>query len=166
MGAHVVVGRFGAPYGIKGWLKFVSYTDPAQNILTYRPWRVRFDSRWDDLAVDEIKSHGKGFVAHVLGVDDREAAERFAGCEIAVPEEVLPPAAPDEFYWKDLIGLEVVTRDGTSLGAVDRLFEAGTHDVMVVVHDGTEVLIPFAGAYVSGVDIEARRLVVDWDPSY
>ena len=165
-GAHVVVGRFGAPYGLKGWLKFVSFTEPVQNILTYRPWRVQRGARWDDLAVDEIKEHGKGFVAHVRGIDDRSAAERLTGREIAVPADVLPGTADDEYYWKDLVGANVVTPRGEVLGDVTRLFEAGTHDVLVVDRDGQEVLIPFAAAYVLNVDIEGRRIEVDWDPSY
>ena len=165
MGAHVVVGRFGAPYGIKGWVKFVSFTDPVENILEYRPWRVQRDARWLDVAVDEVKAHGKGFVAHVRGVDDRNAAERLTGQEIAIPEEALPQAAADEYYWKDLIGLGVVTRDGTELGTVDRLFEAGPNDVLVAVRDGAEVMIPFVSAYVLAVDLDAKRIEVDWDTS-
>src|SRR5262245_117185 len=135
MGAHVVVGRFGAPYGIKGWVKFVSFTDPVDNILDYRPWRVQRDEDWQDVPVDEIKAHGKGFVVHVRGVDDRTAAERFTGRDIAIPENALPQIAADEYYWKDLIGLDVVQRGGASLGTVDRLFETGPNDVLVVARD-------------------------------
>jgi len=166
MGAHVVVGRFGAPYGIKGWIKFVSFTDPVENILEYRPWRVQRDARWLDVAVDEIKTHGKGFVVHVRGIDDRDAAEHLTGREIAIPEEALPKAAADEYYWKDLIGLGVVNRDGVDLGTVDHLFEAGPNDVLVVARDGGEVMIPFVGVYVRSVDIGAKRIEVDWDASY
>lgn len=166
MGALVVVGRFGAPYGLKGWLRFASFTDPVDNILTYRPWRLHRDERWQKLDVDAAKAHGNGFVAHVLGVDDRGAAGALSGCEIGVPEEALPAAAPDEYYWKDLIGLDVAQSSGVILGVVKRLFEAGTHDVMVVNHEGAEVLIPFAGAYVLNVDLQERRIVVDWDTSY
>jgi 16S rRNA processing protein RimM len=166
VGAHVVVGRFGAPYGIKGWLKLVSFTDPVQNILHYRPLRVQRDEHWHDVPVDEIKSHGKGFVAHVCGVDDRTAAERLTGREIAIPEEALPQTAADEYYWKDLIGLTVVMRNGTALGTVDRLFEVGPHDVLVVARDGEDVMIPFVDAYVREVDLARKRIEVDWDESY
>src|SRR5262245_21599336 len=166
LGAHVVVGRFGAPYGVKGWLKFVSFTEPVQHILNYQPWRVQGDARWDDVAVDEVKEHGKGFVAHVRGIDDRTTAERLTGCEIAVPADALPRPADDEYYWKDLIGARVVNRGGEVLGDVTHLFGAGTHDVLVVDRDGQEVLIPFADAYVLNVDIEGRCIEVDWDPSY
>jgi len=157
-----VVGRFGAPYGVKGWVRVVSYTDPPANLLIYRPWRLRREDGWADLEVAGVKPHQRGFVAQIAGVTDRTAAERFVGREIGVPEDVFPDTVEDEYYWKDLVGLDVDQCDGRRLGRVSRLFETGSRSVLVVSYEGGERLIPFVSHYVLEIDLEARRMVVDW----
>lgn len=158
----VVVGRFGPPFGIKGWLNVISYTDPATNLVDYRPWFVERDGAWTQLDVNAIRPHRSGFVVQVDDVCDRDVALRYAGRAIGVDDSTLPEADEGEFYWKDLIGLSVVDARGKVLGTVDGLIETGANDVLVVRADGRETLIPFVDAFVSHVDLAARRIDVDW----
>ena len=158
----VVVGRFGPPFGIKGWLNVISYTDPSTNLVDYRPWFVERSGAWDELSVEEIKPHRSGFIVQISGVDDRDAAARFSGRPIAVADSTLPATAPDEFYWKDLIGLTVEDGRGTVLGEVSGLIETGANDVLVVRSATGEELIPFVDRFITTVDLANRRLIVDW----
>ncbi len=164
--AMVVVGRFGPPFGVKGWLNVISYTDPVTNLAEYLPWFVERNDVWLQLRVDDLRPHRTGFVAQIDGVDDRDAALRFAGKSIGVQDTTLPEAGEDEFYWKDLIGLAVEDTAGRILGEVSGLMETGANDVIVVRTDSRtasgELLIPFLRHVVMAVDLTGRRIVVDW----
>lgn len=162
----VVVGKFGAAYGVKGWARISSFTVPALNILRYEPWYVRSDGDWRPLEVDGARSHQKGVVAHLDGVDDRTAIEGYKGLEIGVAEEVLPATEENEYYWKDLVGLTVQSGDGVALGRVVRLIETGAHDVLVVEGDAGQVLIPFVRQIVTSVDLSAGRMIAQWQADY
>lgn len=166
----VVVGRIQGPYGIKGWVHIAAFTDPKDNILSYRPWLLGSAERnpvvrnkWRTLETTEVRPHKQGFVAGLVGVNDRNDAESLKGCLIGVPASELPPAGLDEFYWRDLIGLTVVDVDGTTIGRVSDLMETGANDVLVV-DSGQEgdVLIPFHRQYVVNVDLAGDRIEVDW----
>ncbi len=162
----VVVGRLGAPFGVKGWVHVSSFTDPPQNLLAYRPWSVRRRGQWQVVRVASVSPHKQGFVARLEDVEDRDAAAVLRGCDIGVSESVLPKPAPDEYYWKDLVGLAVERLDGTPLGTVRGLLDTAANDVLVIEKDGREILVPFIEAVVISVDLVARRLVADWDPDY
>jgi 16S rRNA processing protein RimM len=178
----IVVGRVQGPYGIKGWVHLAAYTDPASNLLDYRPWLVQRSAEtaksgaetannWRSIDVVEARAHKKGFVARIEGVADRTAAERLKGQWIGVPESQLPEPAVGDYYWKDLVGVEVVGESGVSLGFVSSLIETGAHDVLVVQQQSDpensdsemqEVLIPFHPRYVIDVDLAAGKIQVDW----
>ena len=185
------MGRFGGPWGVRGWLHLRSFTDPPDNLLKYRPWLVEGPGGWrrgdwQPLPVSAVEVHGDGYVAHMVGFDDREEASgRFRGAHIAVPAATLPLPAENEFYWRDLLGLRVLTTEGVELGHVRRLLETGANDVLLVrehaseakprsgneVGDGKERrpkerLIPFVEQFVVRVDLPAGRVVVDWDPEF
>lgn len=167
---YLVVGKVGAPYGVRGWVKLYSFTEPSDNLLDYDPWytisKSRGDSDWVIAPVTEAKTHGKGFVAKFKGSEDRDAAARLSGQEIAIRRDQLPPAAKGEYYWKDLQGLAVSTVDGVSLGLVDHLLETGANDVLVVKGD-RERLIPYVvGPIVKNVDLDTGTMQVDWDPDF
>jgi 16S rRNA processing protein RimM len=106
--------------------------------------------------------HGATVVARLAGCDDRDAAARLRGAELAVPREALPAAAPGEYYWADLVGLDVVNAGGESLGKVQELFSTGANDVMRVGEGKGERLLPFVGTVVRNVDLAARRIEVEW----
>lgn len=172
---YLVVGKIGAPYGVRGWSKLISFTEQPANLFDYDPWYTNpknnkdafaTDGGWIIAPVTEAKTHGKGLVAKFKGCEDREAAARLTGQEIAIRRDQLPPAAEGEYYWGDLKGLAVVTVDGVPLGIVDHLLETGANDVLVVQGD-RQRLIPYVmGPIVKAVDLEAGTLQVDWDPDF
>ncbi|NEX21174.1 ribosome maturation factor RimM [Thiorhodococcus mannitoliphagus] len=161
---RIVLGRVSGVYGVKGWVKIFSETDPREGILKYQPWLLGPDAKPWRFA--EGKRHGKGVVARLENCEDRDQAAMFVGQEIAIDRRQLPPASPDEFYWIDLEGLEVITVTEVALGRVSHLFSTGANDVMVVKGE-RERLIPFDwGEVVREVDFERGRIQVDWDPEF
>lgn len=171
-GSILKVGRLLAPFGIKGWVKVHSDTEPLDNILGYGPWHLLRNGQWQPAEVIEGQLHGKGLIVRLRGVDDRTAAEALGGVDIGVPAEALPALAEDEFYWRDLIGLQVVNGEGELLGVVDHLLETGANDVLVVKPcigsiDGQQRLLPWVpGPVVQRVDKDAKRIFVDWGADY
>ncbi|ATJ84263.1 ribosome maturation factor RimM [Halomonas beimenensis] len=171
---HVVLGKLTSPYGVKGWLKVYSYTSPMEGILEYGDWVLRHHGRLERHRLAQGRLHGKGLVARLEGVEDRSQAEALAGAEVLLPKAELPELeGEDDYYWYQLEGLRVVTRDGVVLGRIDYLFETGANDVMVVkgrgedAVDDRERLLPFLpGEVVQDVDLEAGEMTVDWDPDF
>ncbi len=162
----VPMGRIAGPYGVRGWVRVTSDTEPSSNILDYRPWQVRVGGTWQTHTVVEGRPHGRGLVVKLEGLDDRDAAAALTGGEIAVRRSALPGAGEREYYWVDLLGAEVVTRDGAALGKVDHVMATGANDVLVVKGE-RERLIPFLeDQVVVAVDLEAGRITVDWDPEF
>lgn len=168
----VTVGQVGGAYGVQGWVRIVSFTDPPSNLLDYQPWHLRLkgagrgEPRWQPCPAEAIRSHGDGFVARFREVVDRDAALRLSGAEIAIPEASLPAPEAGEFYWRDLVGLQVVDQNGVELGVVRRLMPTGVHDVMVIEggeEGGDEVLIPFVNAHVGSVRIPDGVIEVQWE---
>lgn len=171
MAAHkdsepVVLGRINGLYGVRGWVKVYSYTEPRDNILNYSPWQVYYQGQWREMRPLEGRSQGKGVVVHVEGFDDRDLAATLIGSEIAISREQMPPSRPGEYYWADLEGCRVVTTEGVELGTVSGLFETGANDVMVVKGE-RERLLPFVQPdVVRQVDLDQGLIEVDWDPDF
>ncbi len=171
---HVVLGRLTSPYGVKGWLKVYSYTGPMEGVLDYPEWVLRLGARLERRRLLQGRRHGKGLVALLEGCDSREGAEALAGAEILLPKAELPGLDAGEFYWHQLEGLRVVTREGVVLGRIDHLFETGANDVMVVkgaldpdAIDGEERLLPYLpDEVILEVDLEKGAMSVDWDPDF
>ncbi len=159
------MGRIAAPFAVQGWVKVQPYTEHLDSLLDYPVWRLGKQGPWREYRLLEGRVHGQQLVVQLEGVDDRDQAERIRGLEIAVPRGELPEAEADEYYWDDLIGLEVVNREGVSLGRVSGLIETGVHDVLEVV-DGRKRLIPFTEPIVVEVDMAAGRILVDWGADY
>ncbi len=161
---RVVLGRIDGVFGVRGWVKVFSETDPREGILRYSPWLLGPASQLRRVA--EGRAHGKGVVARLEGCEDRDQALLLVGQEIAVTRDRLPPPKPDEFYWIDLEGLAVETLSGVPLGRVSHLFSTGVNDVLVVVGE-RERLLPFSWeSVVREVDFERRLIRVDWDPDF
>jgi len=165
---RVVLGRIAGLYGVKGWVKVYSETDPPANILDYSPWYLKLAGHWQPYELQEGRIHGKGIVARLGNCTNRDEASPLLGAEITVDRDQLPVLAKDEYYWAELIGLDVVSLEGVTLGKVDHLLETGANDVLVVrSEDQQEVLIPYIrGDVVQEIDLEAGCLRVDWDPDY
>jgi 16S rRNA processing protein RimM len=161
---YVPLGFISGVYGVKGWVKVHSYTRPREAILEYKHWLLGPDRR--QVTLRDGRRQGKTLVASINGIGDRDAASALVQVEIAVKREQLPALAAGEYYWADLVGLEVRTCEGIRLGTVERLVETGANDVLVVQGD-RERWIPFVlGQYVTGVDLTEGRLEVDWDPEF
>jgi 16S rRNA processing protein RimM len=162
----VILGRVSGVFGIKGWLKVHSYTEPRDNIVGFGAWTLRMNGVDHAFDVEEGHSHAGSVVAKLHGLDDRDRARDWVGADIVVPREQLPKIAAGEIYWTDLEGLEVRTTTGTVLGTVDHLLATGGNDVLVL-DSSPRLLIPFiAGDVVKDVDLKAGLIVVDWSPDY
>ena len=167
-GRRILLGRVSGALGLRGEVKLESWTEPRPAIFGYQPWTLR-DARGQERQVEGVRGHeqGKHLVAKFPGVDDRTAAEALRGLEIHVPREALPPPKPGEFYWADLEGLRVVTVDGVDLGNVSHLFATGANDVLVARDSERERMIPFVRPqFITGIDLDARTITVDWDPEF
>lgn len=169
-GAVVVVGTVGAPFGVQGWVNVRSFTEPADNLLAYRPWQIAAADAWRVVRA-EARPHGAGFVARIDDTPNRDDASALRGWRIGVAAELLPPAQDGEYYWRDLVGRRVVCQrtEGApeqSLGVVTSVFATPAHDVLVVTDDQRERLIPFVRQIVVDVGQDAGRMVVDWDPAW
>jgi 16S rRNA processing protein RimM len=163
---RIVLGRISGVYGVRGWVKVFSYTEPRDELTRYNPILLGRDGRWREARVEGGRGQGKGVVMKIEGCDDRDAAAALMGDEIAVWRDQLPPLPDGEYYWADLVGLEVLTLDGVRLGVVADLFHTGANDVIVVQGD-RERLIPYVrDEVVREVDLEAGILRVDWDPEF
>ena len=167
-GRRVLIGRIVGLYGVQGWLKIESWAAPRMRIFDYQPWLLgSAPGAETEIIGVQGRTQGKGIVAQLPGVDDREQAAALIGTDIYVARELLPAPAQDEYYWVDLEGLEVVTTQEVKLGRVSHLFATNANAVVVVRDGSRERLIPFIqGSYVRSVDLSAGRMVVDWDPEF
>lgn len=174
----IVIGKIGQPYGVRGWVRVISFCSPQDNILDYDAWWLRCPTSavggrgtgtLKPQDVVQIKPHGKGFVAGLVGVNDRDQALALRGAEIVTDRSVLPDLAQDDFYWYQLEGLTVKAVTGEVLGVVTQMLETGANDVMVVDPTAESVddrkrLIPYRfEVTVKSVDLASQTLVVDWD---
>ena len=163
------MGRVIAPFGVQGWIKIYALTAQPGNLRDYPVWWLARDGDWREMRVAAAKVHGNMLVAQLEGIDDREAAIALKGSEVAVPRGQLPGAADDEFYWADLIGLEVINLERHDFGWVARILQTGANDVLVVTggnKDERETLIPFIASAIKQVDLAAGVISVDWDEDY
>ena len=162
---RVIVGRISGIYGVAGWVKVVSYTRPRENLFDYRDWLVGGSGGWQPRVLEGGRPQGKGLIAKLEGVDDRDAARACMGKDIAVRRAQMPDLPEGEYYWCDLLGLEVRNRDGALLGKVTELKETGANDVLVVTGEAGRQLIPMVlDRYVLEVNLDEGRMSVDWEP--
>lgn len=184
----VEVGRIGEAWGVKGWFKVHAFAGDPQALFSSKRWYLKAPpagvvkrpggaqamARLPHLLkIIEVKSHADGFVALAQEIDDRPGAEALRGALICIARSSFPSAGDDEYYWVDLIGLEVVNRQGDLLGQVLGLIDTGPHAVLRIatpvagpVSPADEVLIPFVAVYVDSVSLDERRIRVDWGRDY
>ena len=163
---RIVIGKVGSPFGVKGWIKLLSWIEPREEIADYSPWQIRQGEGWKEWKVAEFRPYGKGLAARLVGLDDRDEAAALMGADIAVWRDELGEPEPGQYYWADLVGLEVRHAGGQSFGKVDGLMATGANDVLVVKGE-RERLIPFIqGQVIKGVDLDAGIITVDWDPDF
>jgi 16S rRNA processing protein RimM len=160
------VGKISGVFGVKGWVKVFSYTEPRDNILSYKHWMLKKGNQEQSVEVSGGQLQGKSVVAQIKGIADRDQAVALMGWDVHISHRQLPPPAKDEYYWADLIGLEVESLEGLQLGKVDSLIETGANDVLVVKGE-RELAIPFLqGQTVKSIDLAAGKMIVDWDADF
>ncbi len=173
----VEVGRITSAWGVQGWFKVLTHSSDPQAVLGSRQWYLqpsekgaRTFSGTALLPIRQSKLHSGVVVASAEGIGDRDKAELLRGARIFVPRSAFPKAQADEYYWVDLIGLDVVNREGVDLGQVSDLLTTGPQTVLVIAfeHQGKpqERMIPFVSAHVDTVDLSARRITVDWQEDF
>lgn len=164
----VVLGRIVAPFGVQGWVRVHPFADDPEAWATMPRWWLASVADaamelWRPVQLEKARIHGDGLIAKLLGVDDRNGAEALNGSYVGAPREAMPAPAQDEYYWSDLIGLEVLNQHGASLGRVSGLIETGSNHVLKIQAGEQERLLPFVVAVVKAVDIGAGRISVEWE---
>lgn len=159
------MGHVTAPYGVQGWIKVHPYTETDRALTGYATWWLGKNGAYTAYAVEEAKVHGGEVVAKLPGIDDRDAAFSLRGMEVAIPRAELPKAGRNEYYWTDLIGLNVVNTEGVAFGSVKSILATGANDVLVVNGD-QERLIPFLKHVIHKVDLERGTIEVEWGADY
>lgn len=167
---RILLGRITGLYGVRGWLKVFSNTEPRDNILSYTPWLIRGKGleggQWHEITVCQGRLQGKGIIVQLEGYTDRDQARALIGADIAIDRHQLAPLAAGEYYWSDLQELQVVNQQGVTLGRVDHLLETGANDVLVVKGE-REHLIPYIlDQTIMNIDLEHGIIQVDWDPDF
>lgn len=179
----LTVGKITAVFGVKGWLKVHSFTEPMENILAYENWLLEKNGHCQAVCIDDARRHGNGIVIHIKDVDDRDIASSYCKSQIQVPVSAMPDLDDDDYYWHQLEGLKVYQLDdqgqqGLLIGTVDYLMETGANDVLVIKAEAAEalkdvssdkekaaaeVLVPYLhGDVVKSVDLENGLILVDW----
>ena len=158
------MGRIAAPHGVRGAMKVrPASADPAA-LLAYETWWVRQgDGAWSARRVRSARGHGTMLVAELADVESREQAAALRGADVGVPRAALPDPGEGAYYQADLAGMSVVNREGVVLGVLEDFIESGAHPIARVVDPVRGArLIPWVDAYVDAVDLDARRIDVDW----
>ncbi|MFT2111534.1 ribosome maturation factor RimM [Marinomonas sp. 2405UD68-3] len=168
----LVVGRITSVFGVKGWVKLYSHTEPMQGIFDYPNWWLKTPSGWQSIELNQGRLQGRGLVAAVKGYHDRDLVKEICGMDIYTDANNLPTLDDGDYYWSQLEGLKVITKEGVLLGKVFQMMETGANDVLVVracegSFDREERLLPYSpDQFVLSINLEQKEMVVDWDPEF
>ena len=162
----VIIGRFGRPHGIKGFVTVVSFTEPRDNILGYTHWHAYINMQWQPLKLLHLEMNNKFILAQVEGYHERDGVARLTNIDIAVNREQLPALQQGEYYWDQLIGMRVVNQQGILLGLVEEIIPTGSNDVLVVVGEKRHLIPYLPGSSVVEVSDSQRQIIVDWDSDF
>jgi len=160
--ALIQLGIVGAPFGVRGWIKLRSHTEPSERLLDHRSLRIGRGSDWRNYRIEASGRSGGALTVKLAGVEDRDQAQALRGARVCVPRSELPPRDDKDFYRADLIGCEVVNLEGVGLGIVQHFIETPAQ-VLMVVRGAREYWIPAVPLHVRRVDLQARRVIVEWD---
>lgn len=166
----VLVGTIGKPYGIKGWVKINSYTEPDGNIIDYRPWYLEAPNKSSSppilIEIIDCRFHGQQILALLANCTTPESACLYTNYKIYVDRQKFFPLTEREYYWADLEGLKVYTCENIYLGIISAIFATGANDVLVIT-DKKRYLIPFLLDHtIKSIDLENKTMIVDWDAEF
>jgi len=160
-----LVGKINGLFGVQGWVKIFSHTHPRKNILSYQPWHIEIEGQWKTLDIVNGREQGKTIVAQLKDISDRDQARAMIGVDLYIEKSQLPRLSKGEYYWEDLIGLEVVNQENIILGKVNSLVDTGANHVLIVT--GTkEHWVPYVEPFLISVDIDKQQILVDWDENF
>lgn len=162
----VVVGRFGRPHGIKGFITIISFTDPRDNILDYTGWHARINHQWQPLKILHHETTNKSILVQVDGYQERNKVGELTNIDLAVKREQLPTLEEGEYYWHQLEGMQVITKQGTVLGIVKEIMPTGANDVLVVVGEKRHLIPYLLDNSIIHIDDNQRIITVDWDVDF
>ncbi|SMN13570.1 16S rRNA processing protein RimM [Bathymodiolus heckerae thiotrophic gill symbiont] len=146
-------------------MKIFSHTQSRKNILSYKPWHIQIDGQWQTLEIVNGREQSKTIVAKIKDVDNREQARLMIGIDVYIEKSQLPKLKGNEYYWKDLIGLEVVNQSDFVLGKVENLVDTGANHV-IVVRGEKEHWVPYIAPFLIKVNLETQQILVDWDENF
>ena len=161
----LLIGKINGFFGLQGWVKVFSYTNPRTNILNYSPWSIKVDGNFQSIDITSGREQSKTIVAHIKGIDNREDSQKFIGQDIYINKEQLPELTQGEYYWHELIGFDVINKDEEQLGTVDYFVETGANDVLVV-KGKKEYWIPYIEPFLVSIDSKNNKILVDWDKDF
>jgi 16S rRNA processing protein RimM len=168
------VGYVAGAYGLKGGIRITPFSTDADALLSVKTW-------WLDkpalrpVSVRTAKMHSGDVVATLVDLGDRDAAEALKGAAVNVSRREFPELPDDEYYWSDLIGLDAVNLQGEALGRVTDMMHNGAQSILRIAPVPSaeageakvpERLIPFVDQFVKTVDLEAKKITVDWGLDY
>lgn len=162
----VIIGQFGKVHGIKGFITLHSYTEPRDNILAYKPWFMLLNHLWQPLPITQLEVNNKHILVKVEGFSEREQASTLTHVQIGIRKTQLPSLPSGDFYWHDLIDMQVHNQEGIDLGRVKEILATGANDVLIVEGE-RRYLIPYLlDLYIIKIDSEQRTILVDWDADF
>ncbi len=163
---QVAVGKISGIYGVTGWVRIISYTRPISNIFSYSPWLIGRGAQQESRELLEGRMQGKGLVARIKDLEDRDIARSYIGKDILLYRNQMPVLPAGEYYWCDLMQLDVVNLEGMKLGKVIEILETGANDVLVIKGERRHLVPLMLDKYVTAIDIKNGVITVDWDPEY
>lgn len=164
--SYIVVGKVGAPSGLRGAVKITSFTESPEDIFEYDPWFVRRHNQWGEIKLEEAELQGKYLVTKFVGCDERDVAQQWTNCEIAIKRSQLPELPVGQYYWSDLEGLTVTTLTGLTLGVVEEVMETGANPVLVIQGEKRHLVPYVLEKIVKEVSLASNSLIVDWDVDF
>ena len=162
----IVIGRFGRPQGLKGFVRVISFTEPQHNIVSYAPWYIKPHGALQPLKLLAVETHNKFILAQVEGYSQREEVALLTNTDIVIQRTKLPILIPGEYYWHELIGMKVETKEGLLLGDVVEMLSTGSNDVLVVVGEKRHLIPYIVDEFIMQINDEDRVITADWDPDF
>ena len=163
-GNKILVGKISNPHGIKGWVKVISFTDPIQNILSYKKWTISDNETEKTYCLEDSRIQGNKIVIKLEGVNNRDDADLLKNLQIEINRSDLPKLEENSYYWEDLVDFNVIDIKGMHVGKVDSLFRTGSNDVLVIINETKQrLLVPFImEEVIKYVDLDKELISIDW----
>jgi 16S rRNA processing protein RimM len=162
----IIIGRFGRPHGIKGLVTINSFTEPRDNILSYSNWHAFINQSWQPVKILSAQIYNKTIVAQIEGYPEREIVARLTNIDIAVHGDQLASLEPGEYYWHQLVGMNVINREGQAFGEVIEVMATGSNDVLVVQGERRHLIPYIPGTFIIDINNNNKIITVDWDMDF